>query len=171
MTPTVETKKDTDKVTLDRVYPQTPDKVWRALTSRRALERWLLPNDFQPRLGHRFTFRDKHRRIDCEVIALEEGARLAYTWREGDEPLSVVSWTLEPVESGTRVRLRHQPCVNVAATSRMTAFAGAKRWSAAVETLGAVLEPLRQVFRAPSMQRGAVHIRTSERRRTRINIY
>ena len=38
-------------------FPHPPDKVWRALTDPELLGAWLMPNDFQARVGHRFTFR------------------------------------------------------------------------------------------------------------------
>ena len=41
------------------VYPHPVDRVWAALTSSEALAAWLMPNDFQPVVGHRFTFRTK----------------------------------------------------------------------------------------------------------------
>ena len=97
-----------EKLELSAVYPQTPEKVWRALTDPRSIAKWLLPNDFRPELGHRFHFQDRNRRIACEVVSIDEHRRIAYTWRDGsDGPLSVVTWTLEPVEEGTRVRLEH----------------------------------------------------------------
>ena len=39
------------------VFPQSREVVWRALTDSAALAGWLMPNDFEPRVGHRFTFR------------------------------------------------------------------------------------------------------------------
>ena len=36
---------------------QDPQTVWRALTTAEALAEWMYPNDFEPRVGHRFTFR------------------------------------------------------------------------------------------------------------------
>jgi uncharacterized protein YndB with AHSA1/START domain len=100
---------------MDIVLPQPPEKVWRALTDARALAQWLMPNDFHPRLGHRFRFtpeRDRKREnggaIQCEVVELEAPCRLAYTWRETPtEAPDLVTWVLEPVEAGTRVRLEH----------------------------------------------------------------
>jgi uncharacterized protein YndB with AHSA1/START domain len=98
---------------MEVVYPHTPERVWRALTDRRALAHWLMPNDFEPRLGHRFQFRPRKRQdgpgpVQCEVTALEAPRRLAYTWHApGDSTPSEVTWTLEPVERGTRLRLEH----------------------------------------------------------------
>jgi uncharacterized protein YndB with AHSA1/START domain len=93
------------------ILPHSPNRVWRALTDSRALSEWLMPNDFEPRLGHKFQFRTKPAPgfdgiVHCEVTALEEPRRLAYSWRGG--PLdTVVTWTLEPVAEGTRLRLEH----------------------------------------------------------------
>lgn len=101
---------DTTRVQRDAVYPHPPERVWRALTDPRALSRWLLPGDFAPRVGHRFTLRDGRARVRGEVIAAEENRRLSYTWRrDGDTAPSVVTWTLEPLAGGqkTRVRLTH----------------------------------------------------------------
>ena len=36
---------------------QPRELVWRALTDRATLAEWMFPNDFEPRVGHRFTFR------------------------------------------------------------------------------------------------------------------
>ena len=103
---------------LERIYPQAPDRVWRALTDRERLSRWLMETDFEPRLGHKFTFRSKPRGgwdglTYCEVTELEPPRRLAYTWRGGPgdgKPLTldtVVRFTLEPAGSGTRLVLEH----------------------------------------------------------------
>jgi catechol 2,3-dioxygenase-like lactoylglutathione lyase family enzyme len=41
------------------VYPHPADRVWAALTSSEALAAWFMPNDFEPAVGHRFTFQAK----------------------------------------------------------------------------------------------------------------
>ena len=115
----------TRKVTLERVYPHAPDRVWRALTEKEALAEWLLPTDFEPEPGRPFRFRqgDGGGTIDGSVVAVEEERRLSYTWRaEPEQAPTTVTWTLEPVEGGTRVRLEHDPApvqtVNVAGGGR-----------------------------------------------------
>jgi uncharacterized protein YndB with AHSA1/START domain len=103
---------------LERVYPQSPERVWRALTDRRALSQWLMETDFEPTVGHRFTFRAKPQPgwdgvTYCEVIEIDPPRRLAYTWRGGsgkDKPLTldtVVRFTLAPEGTGTRLILEH----------------------------------------------------------------
>lgn len=134
-----------DGVRLDAVYPHPPEHVWRALTNPETLAKWLLPNDFAPHLGHRFTFRDGRKTIQCEVTGLDEARRLAYTWRRGREPLSVVTWTLEPVGAhSTRVRLTHtgpQACASVSLF-----------WGSALRRLPRVLTPK---DRRPGMNPGS----------------
>ena len=36
------------------VLPHSPDTVWLALTDRKAIAEWLMPNDFEPVVGHKF---------------------------------------------------------------------------------------------------------------------
>lgn len=99
---------------LDEFYPHPLEKVWRALTDPAALAVWLLmSNDFEPRLGRRFTFRAAPRPdfrgwIECEVIALEPPTRMAWSWQSSDvgEPTRV-EFNLKAVEGGTRLTLAH----------------------------------------------------------------
>jgi uncharacterized protein YndB with AHSA1/START domain len=94
-------------------FAQPPERVWRALTDSGALERWLMPNDFEPRLGHRFTFRTDpvppyfDGIVHCEVTELEPPRRLAYTWSGGPLAQTQVRYELEPAGSGTRLRFEH----------------------------------------------------------------
>jgi len=39
------------------IYAEPPEKVWRALTDSPAIEQWLVQNNLQPRVGHRFQVR------------------------------------------------------------------------------------------------------------------
>lgn len=103
------------QVRIDVVLPQPPERVWRALTEPKALEKWLMPNNFRPRIGHRFRFTPRRGRpeetqgvIRCEVVEIDAPYCLAYTWQESaSEVPDLVTWTLEPVEAGTRIRLEH----------------------------------------------------------------
>ena len=38
------------------LIPQPREQVWRALTDSATLAEWMFPNDFEPRVGHHFTF-------------------------------------------------------------------------------------------------------------------
>lgn len=37
-------------------YPYPPQRIWQVLTERRALSAWLMDNDFEPLVGHKFRF-------------------------------------------------------------------------------------------------------------------
>ncbi|MFQ4146453.1 SRPBCC domain-containing protein [Chlorogloeopsis sp. ULAP02] len=95
-------------------YPYPPQRVWQVLTNSEVLAVWLMENDFEPRIGHRFRFLcpplpGLDGSISCEVIELEEPKRLSYTWQDSmmRQP-SIVTWTLKPVDGGTRVQLEHK---------------------------------------------------------------
>jgi uncharacterized protein YndB with AHSA1/START domain len=103
-----------EQVRLNVFYPHPPEKVWQALTDCRVLNKWMMPNDFEPRLGHKFKFESNSLPgiktiIHCEVVELKKPKRLAYTWQDEmtSEP-SLVIWKLNPVEGGTQVQLQHQ---------------------------------------------------------------
>jgi len=104
----------TDTVTartlvIEREMAHPPEKIWRALTEGKLIEEWLMSNDFQPVVGHRFSFRATpvpgwSGVIDSEVLVVEPHARLAYSWGTlGLE--SVVTWTLTPTGGGTLLRM------------------------------------------------------------------
>jgi uncharacterized protein YndB with AHSA1/START domain len=102
-----------DAIVHEVVYGHPPGRVWRALTDSAALADWLMPNDFLPQVGHRFTFRTQPQPgfsgvVHCEVLELSEPKRIAWSW-QGDPPmpLTTVTFTLEPVGDGTRLRLEH----------------------------------------------------------------
>ena len=38
------------------LIPQPREQVWRAITDSATLAEWMFPNDFEPRVGHHFTF-------------------------------------------------------------------------------------------------------------------
>ena len=92
---------------LEATYPHPPERVWQAITDPRALEAWLMPNDFQSVVGHRFTFRTDPAPgfdgiVNCEVLRVEPPKLLSYTWKGG--PLdTVVTFALQPTVEGTRL--------------------------------------------------------------------
>jgi uncharacterized protein YndB with AHSA1/START domain len=102
-------------VVIERVMPHPPEKIWRALTQGALIEAWLMKNDFQPVVGHRFNFRATplphwNGVVDCQVLVVEPPERLSYSWNaSGDEAAgglkTVVTWTLTPVKGGTQVRM------------------------------------------------------------------
>ncbi|MPZ33149.1 MAG: SRPBCC domain-containing protein [Rhodospirillales bacterium] len=102
-------------IVVEDVLPQPPDKVWKALTTAELIGRWLMPNDFEPVVGKRFTFTTRpigawDGVVQCEVLEVVPLSRLVYSWKGGadDSRLdSVVTWTLRAEGKGTRLRMVH----------------------------------------------------------------
>jgi uncharacterized protein YndB with AHSA1/START domain len=94
---------------MEREFAHPPEKLWRALTEGPLLEQWLLQNDFQPVVGHKFTFRGEPKPgwdgiIPSEVLAVEPKTRLAYRWYNWE-----VNLTLTPTAQGTHLRMEQGP--------------------------------------------------------------
>jgi uncharacterized protein YndB with AHSA1/START domain len=94
----------TRSVVVERDLPHPPERIWRALTQPHLIEAWMMKNDFEPVLGHRFSLRGDWGAVDCRILAIEPNSSLSYTWEAlGLE--SVVTWTLVPAGAGTRLRM------------------------------------------------------------------
>jgi uncharacterized protein YndB with AHSA1/START domain len=101
----------TRSLVIEREMAHPPEKIWRALTQGELMKEWLLENDFQPVVGHKFSFRSKpmpqwNGIIDCEVLSVVPTSRLSYSWSTLGAK-SLVTWTLTPTKNGTRVRMEH----------------------------------------------------------------
>jgi uncharacterized protein YndB with AHSA1/START domain len=95
---------ETLSVAVERELPYPPERIWRALTQSPLIEQWLMKNDFEPVVGHRFDLRADWGAVGCQVLAVEPNRTLSYTWAAyGLE--SVVTWTLAPTSAGTQLRM------------------------------------------------------------------
>jgi uncharacterized protein YndB with AHSA1/START domain len=106
-----DTAESTRTLVIERVFPHPPEKLWRALTESSLLGQWLLQNDFEPVVGHKFHFRNQpvpnwDGVIDCEVLAVEPLKQLSYSWTALGLR-SVVLFILSPAEGGTHLRMEH----------------------------------------------------------------
>lgn len=106
----------TGRIRRELFIPQPRERVWRAIADADSLADWMFPNDFEPRIGHRFAFRvpaNPKMKFDgltvhCEVIECEPPDRLAFTWSAGGPVADTrVSFRLEPDGDGTRVFFEH----------------------------------------------------------------
>lgn len=112
-------------IEIERIYPHPPELVWRALTTRELLAEWLMENDFEPVVGHEFTFRTEPGPgfdgiVRCEVLELDApgtdgGANMLLSWRGG--PIDTqVRFTVQRVAGGSRLRMEQ------------SGFKGLKAW-------------------------------------------
>jgi uncharacterized protein YndB with AHSA1/START domain len=100
---------------------QPREQVWRAITDSATLAEWMYPNDFEPRVGHHFTFRVPPNPkvgfdglvVHCEVLQCEPprenaGGVLTFSWSVGGPVDNTrVSFRLEPDADGTRLFFEH----------------------------------------------------------------
>jgi uncharacterized protein YndB with AHSA1/START domain len=99
----------TRSLVIEKELPHPVEKIWRALTQGALIKEWLMDNDFQAVVGHKFNFRSTPMPkwdgvIDSQVLVIEPNKKLSYSWNSmGLE--SVVVWTLVPTKSGTLVRM------------------------------------------------------------------
>ncbi|CND59138.1 Hypothetical protein ERS075342_00479 [Mycobacterium tuberculosis] len=100
-------------INVDEFLPHPPAKVWRALTDPDLLARWLMPNDFKPVAGHRFTFATDpipsvgfDGTIECRVLDIDAERLLRISWNGGGLD-TTVTWRLVPEGRGTRLFVEH----------------------------------------------------------------
>jgi uncharacterized protein YndB with AHSA1/START domain len=111
---------ETHAITVDKVLPYPPERIWRTLTKSELLAKWLMPNDFEPVAGYRFTFQTKPMGdwdgiVHCQVLQCDPPHLLRYSWKGGADSNtdygtrldSTVTWTLTRVEQGTHVSMVH----------------------------------------------------------------
>lgn len=136
-------------IVVEKVLPYAPEKIWRTLTQSDRLAKWLMPNDFEANVGHRFTFRTKPMGdwdgvVHCEVLQCDPPHVLRYSWQGGSDSNpaygsrlnSEVSWILTAVEGGTRVKMVHDGFVFPG--NRFAYDAMGSGWGRIMETIARV---------------------------------
>jgi uncharacterized protein YndB with AHSA1/START domain len=100
-----------ESISFEYELQHAPEKVWRALTDPALLAEWLLPVfGFRLESGAAFTFRTQPHPgwdgvVNCRVLESELHQKLSYTWEAGGFIDTVVTFTLTPTETGTRLSL------------------------------------------------------------------
>jgi len=114
-------------VVIEREFAHPPERIWRALTQPHLMAEWLMRTDFEPRLGHAFSFTAEWGAVECKVMEIEPERRLAYSWGDGVLD-TVVTWTLTPTKTGAHLRMeqtgfrRDQPRYLMGATAGWPRF-------------------------------------------------
>ena len=100
-------------------FKQAPEEVWEYLTRSELIAKWLMPNDFEPIVGHDFKFQTNpipslglDGNFYCKVLEFIPFKKLTYSWKGGlsSEEIAldtIVEWTLKPKEDGTELNLVH----------------------------------------------------------------
>ena len=101
----------TDSIAFEFDLQHGPAKVWRALTDPVLLTEWLLPVvELKLEPGAAFTFKTQPHpgwdgTVNCRILESETHKKLSYAWVVGDMLDTVVTFTLTPTASGTRLSL------------------------------------------------------------------
>ncbi|PRQ08148.1 SRPBCC family protein [Enhygromyxa salina] len=102
----------TESISFEFKLRHSPERVWHALTDPVLLSEWLLPIvglELDP--GATFTFKTQpypgwDGTVNCRILEVDTHRKLSYAWVVGDMELdTVVTFTLEPTSSGTRLSL------------------------------------------------------------------
>jgi uncharacterized protein YndB with AHSA1/START domain len=108
---------DARAIRLDEFLPYPPDRVWRVFVEPHLLAKWLMPRDFQPVVGHRFTIMAKAvpatkfgGTINCQVLAIEPEHLLRISWEDHGPSGArcTATWRLVAEGKGTRLFLDHE---------------------------------------------------------------
>jgi uncharacterized protein YndB with AHSA1/START domain len=105
------------QVEQDEYIEAVPERVWQVMASEDGIKQWLGPSVYEAREGAAVRFDVNHEGrqyvMSGEVTRCDPPRELAFTWREqevgqtGWPVPTLVTLTLTPEGSGTRVRLVH----------------------------------------------------------------
>jgi uncharacterized protein YndB with AHSA1/START domain len=100
-------------------FEQSPETVWKYLTTSELMAQWLMNNDFELTLGHEFMFKaspqpamDFDGNVYCKILEIDPLKKLVYSWEIGQgmgitNVDSIVTWILIPKKTGTELILEH----------------------------------------------------------------
>jgi uncharacterized protein YndB with AHSA1/START domain len=107
--------KSNEAFVIERTYPVTIDRVWKAITNGDEMKLWYfdLP-DFKPEVGYEFQFmggpsKDRQYKHMCKITEVIPGRKLAHSWRyDGYEGNTLVTFELFDEGAQTRLKLTHE---------------------------------------------------------------
>ncbi|MDQ0212493.1 ATPase [Arthrobacter sp. SRS-W-1-2016] len=104
-------------IEVEEFLPHAPATIWRALTEPELIARWLMENDFQAIVGHKFQMRGIpvpavgfSGLVASEVLDMETEKVLRISWRDahsGNNLDSTVTWSIAAEDTGSRLSLVH----------------------------------------------------------------
>ncbi|QDU40846.1 hypothetical protein Mal4_52090 [Maioricimonas rarisocia] len=106
----------TDAIRREILIPQPQEQVWQAIADSESLAEWMFPNDFEPRIGHQFTFHVPPNPkvnfeglvVECEVLECSPPELLSFSWSAGGPVQDTrVTFQLVPASEGTRILFEH----------------------------------------------------------------
>lgn len=141
----------TRAITREVRFAHSRERVWAAIASSEALAKWMYPNNFEPRIGHQFTFRVPAKPeagfsglvVECQVLECEPPHLLVFSWTVGGPVVDTrVSFRLESDGDATLMYFEHAG-FDLTQSWAEKALKGAEYgWAAMLKTLKEVLSSL-----------------------------
>ena len=136
-------------LSLTRIYPVAPEKVWRAWTDPQALTHWFGPDEgkvslaeTEVRVGGRFhvvfsTLDGEQHDVSGAYREVQPNRKLVFTWawKSTPERESLVTLTFRPSGTGTEFKMLHEQFFDVAARDRHE-----HGWTGSLAKLGRFLQ-------------------------------
>ncbi len=136
-------------LSLTRIYPVAPEKVWRAWTEPQALKQWFGPDEGKVslaetdvRVGGRFhvifsTLDGEQHDVSGVYREVQPHRKLVFTWawKSTPERESLVTLSFRPSGSGTEFSMLHEQLFDVAARDRHEGG-----WTGSLAKLGRFLQ-------------------------------
>lgn len=107
---------DHTPIIVEKIYPASISKVWKALTDKDQMKEWYFTiDDFELKEDSTFNFyvNDEEGEVyhhQCVVKEIVPEKRFSHTWTHPTHSKgeSLVTWELQPAVGGTKVTLTHQ---------------------------------------------------------------
>ena len=112
-------------------------KVWEHITDPGKISGWLMPNDFQPSVGHSFYLKCDHQgKISCAVKEIVPHEKLVYSFNPPDLKIdTLVTITLAKAGRSTRLTLVHSGWDALPASQQSAADNYENGWTPLLERL------------------------------------
>ena len=102
-----------DLIVFEKSYKYSKEVIWRALTDKRYISKWLMETDFELKRDFEFKLIDKNAKgwdgvVHCKVIDFEENKMLLYKWNnDKSETATTVEWIIEESENESILKIKH----------------------------------------------------------------
>ena len=114
-------------ITKEKIFKHPIDQVWNAITNAEEISTWFIKADFKAEKGYQYTFTSEPNEKGCTTISgvIKEANPyvLIYTWIVADTAVeTTVTWQLEAINGGTKLRLEHSGIDNYAGDTAIVMF-------------------------------------------------
>lgn len=98
----------TTKITFERTFPVTPERLWRAIATADGVSAWLAEGELEEREGGRVRFEfNEEQTVTGEITTWNPYTQLAHTWNINGEIPSALEYRIDEVADGSTLTLTH----------------------------------------------------------------